>query len=55
MLQMRQTQDSGMVLERLTHTASMQPTLWSSCNCPVAPGSTDLSPGNSFTSGRSMS
>lgn len=53
MLPARWTQASGIVLERLILAASMQPALWSSCKCPVAPGSTDLSPGNPFTCGRS--
>lgn len=53
MLQTRRAQASGMVVERPILTASMQPALWSSCKRPVAPGSTGLSPGSSFTRGKS--
>lgn len=53
MLQERRAQASGMLWGGLTLAASRQPTSWSSCKRPGAPGSTDLSPGNSPTRGRS--
>lgn len=53
MLQRRWAQASGMAPGRPVLTASMQPALRSSCKRPVASGSTGLSPGSSFTLGRS--